>query len=175
VLDKLTDLNATDTLVMVALADYTSADTRVSWPSVATIARRARRDRRTVQRRLRALEQRGLVEIARGGHQYGKGSASSYRLLFDHDGRPLAEPAAATLSPRAAERRPPAAPCRPKGGNASEQGRHHAAPSVRTSVIDPKNVQSTRERRKPKTEAPRPIDREATLAELRRRQASSAP
>lgn len=91
VLDHVDGLTATEKLVLVALADYTSDDTRECWPSIATIARRACCDRRTAQRRLKALEERGLIERAIGGHQYGKNSASRYRLKFDYAGHIVAD------------------------------------------------------------------------------------
>jgi hypothetical protein len=91
VLDKLTELSATDTLVLIALADFASDDTRECWPSVATIARRARVTRRAVQLRLRSLEKRGLIQVAQGGHFYGRNTASQYRLCFDHDGKIVAD------------------------------------------------------------------------------------
>lgn len=138
VLDCLPVLSATDTLVLIALADYASDETRECWPSVATIARRARIDRRTVQRRLRSLEERGYIRIAIGGHQYGENTASAYRLLFDHAGEFIADVAPApTLSTRAAPRRGGGGNESAKGGIRSAQGRRGAAPSV----IDPSLIQ----------------------------------
>lgn len=134
VLDHLPELNATETLILVALADYTSDDTRECWPKVETIARRARCDRRTVQRRLRGLEAMGLIDIAIGGHQYGHNAASRYRLKFNYAGQivpDVAEPGvihkggtAPPLGRRSEQTR--AAMGADKGGN-------NAAPSV----IDP--------------------------------------
>lgn len=156
VLDRIPGLTHVETLILVALADYASDETRECWPSIASIQRRSRCDRRTVQRRLRELEKRGLIECARGGHQYGKGAASCYRLMFDHDGNRLEGPAAAKLSPgkkspRAAERRGGAAERRPKGGTAPPQGRQSAAPSIIGSVMDPKSAtQNAAEEKKPR-------------------------
>lgn len=135
VLDKLPDLSATDTLVLIALADYASDDTRQCWPSVATIARRARLTRRAVQKRLRSLEERGLIEVSQGGHQYGRNTASQYRLRFDHDGAIVAD--VADLSTRANHVRRGANGATHKGERDDTQGRTRDAPSV----IDPSLIQ----------------------------------
>jgi hypothetical protein len=132
VLDKLLDLTATETLILVALADYASDDTRECWPSIGTVARRARCDRRTAQRRIRGLEQRGLIETAVGGHQYGRNSANRYRLKFNYDGELVAD--VAELYPQGRHSAAGgAAPTTDKGGAQNRQGRRSAAPSV----IDP--------------------------------------
>lgn len=134
VLDKLPDLSASDTLVLIALADYASDDTRQCWPSVSTIARRARLTRRAVQKRLRSLEARGLIEVSQGGHQYGRNSASQYRLRFDHDGHIAPEE---QLSTRANAVRRGANGATRKGERGDAQGRTTFAPSV----IDPLLIQ----------------------------------
>jgi hypothetical protein len=90
VLDRLTTLTAPESLVLIALADFASDDTRECWPSVATISRRARLTRRGVQKILRRLEARDLIETAVGGGMPdGTNSASRYRLRFTYDGERL--------------------------------------------------------------------------------------
>lgn len=138
VLDKLSDLTATDTLVLIALADFASDDTRQCWPSIATIARRARLTRRGVQKRLRALEARGLVQTAQGGHQYGRNTSSQYILKFDYDGK---------IVPDVIEVYPQGRTTFTGGANAATgkgerrdiEGRTPFAPSVIRSVIEPKS------------------------------------
>lgn len=136
VLDKLPELSATDALVLIALADYASDDTRQCWPSVATIARRARLTRRGVQKRLRALEARGLIQTAQGGHQYGRNTSSQYVLKFDYDGR-IVPDVVVDLSTRANHVRRGANAATEKGERGDVQGRTPFAPSV----IDPSLIQ----------------------------------
>lgn len=131
VLDHLPDLTATEALVLVALADYASDDTRECWPSIGTIARRARCDRRTAQRQLVKLEKRGLISRALGGHQYGQNTSSRYRLKFDYHGELVPDVESYPQGRHSAA--PGAAATTPKGGSHDTQGRHSAAPSV----IDP--------------------------------------
>ena len=135
VLDHLPELSATETLVLVALADYASDDTRECWPNIATIARRARCDRRTAQRRLKSLEERGLIDRALGGHQYGRNTASRYRLKFDYSGQIVPDVAEVQTYPQG---RQDAAP----GGRRTDHPRaagdaHKGGTSAAPSVIEP--------------------------------------
>lgn len=110
VLDYLPALTSPiDTLVLLAIAEHASDETRLAWPSVASIMRRTRLDRRTVQRALRELEKLGAMSTTLGGQDQNNGlnSASRYRLEFDHAGRPIvdvvkqpAKRAPATPAPR---------------------------------------------------------------------------
>lgn len=127
--------------MLVALADFTSDDTRECWPSIATVSRRARCDRRTAQRCLKRLEQRGLIERALGGHQYGRNTASRYRLKFDYAGQIIPDTDEEPLTYPQGRRNAAggAAPVSHKGGISSAQGRRNAAPSVIRTVIDPKS------------------------------------
>lgn len=86
VLDRLTHLSAPESLVLIALADFASDDTREAWPSLATLMRRSRLSRRGVQRILRRLESTALIETALGGNQVAKGTPNCYRLRFTYDG-----------------------------------------------------------------------------------------
>jgi Helix-turn-helix domain len=99
VLDRLEHLSAPESLVLIALADFASDDTRECWPSVATIMRRSRLSRRGVQQILRRLEAAQLIETAYGGNEYGKSATSCYRLKFTYDGERL-EIVEPKLSPR---------------------------------------------------------------------------
>jgi hypothetical protein len=122
VLDRLTHLTAAETLVLVALADSASDDTRECWPSMATLARRSRLTRRGVQKILRRLESRALIETATGGHQFGENTANRYRLRFTYDGERL-EHVEAKLSPRANGVRPAPPKIIHKGERGSPPGR----------------------------------------------------
>jgi len=138
VLDHVTDLTATQALVLVALADYTSDDTRECWPSIPTIARRARCSERSAQRHLRALELRGLIDIATGGHQYGRNTASRYRLKFDHLGEVV--PDVEVIHNKGDSVTPPR--CHPRYTRvtpAADKGDTGVTPSVIRSVIEPKS------------------------------------
>lgn len=137
-LDCFPEVKGTEALVLVALCDYASDDTRECWPSISTVARRARCDRRTAQRSLKSLELRGLVDRAIGGHQYGRNTATRYRLKFGHDGKvvPDVEPLEVIHKGRR-NAAGGAAPVSHKGGAGVAQGRRNAAPSV----IDPSLIQ----------------------------------
>jgi hypothetical protein len=90
VLDYLPLSSPTDTSVLVALAEYTSDETRLAWPSIAALSRRTRLHRATVQRSLRRLEARALISTTLGGQDHdGRNTASCYRLEFDHRGERL--------------------------------------------------------------------------------------
>jgi hypothetical protein len=68
----------TDRLVLLALAD-SADDSGSCWPSMLTLARKARVSERTVRRSVRTLEQMGEVSSVMGG---GTGS-NRYRILLD--------------------------------------------------------------------------------------------
>jgi hypothetical protein len=138
VLDNLPDVKGTEALVLVALADYASDDTRECWPSIGTLARRARCDRRTAQRCLKSLEQRGLIVRAIGGHFYGKNTSSRYRLKFDYHGAIVPDVEPLESYPQGRRNAAGGAALRPQGGgNTSVGGRRNAAPSI----IEPSVIQ----------------------------------
>lgn len=87
VLDYVPLRDPTAKSVLVALAEYTSDETRLAWPSVASLSRRTSLHRVTVQHCLRRLEARGLISTTLGGQDdQGRNTASVYRLEFDHHG-----------------------------------------------------------------------------------------
>lgn len=49
-------------LLLVALADHADDQTQQCWPSIGYVARRCQLSEKTVQRRLRQLERKGLIE-----------------------------------------------------------------------------------------------------------------
>lgn len=147
VLDRLSSLTAPETLVLVALADFASDDTRECWPSLKTIARRARLTERGVRKILRRLEARSLIETASGGHQYGANTASRYRLRFDYEGNRLEAPEP-TLSTRGNAVPGGRNGETMKGERRDRQGGTGFPPSVIRSVIEPKSVLKTLDKRK---------------------------
>ncbi len=90
ILDALPALTSTtDAFVLVAIAEYTSDETLLAWPSIAALMRRTRLSRRAVIYAVRRLEARGLVSTTIGGNVDGDNRASCYRLEFDRRGRAL--------------------------------------------------------------------------------------
>lgn len=88
VLDTLTELSASETLVLLCLADHAGDDTRACYPRISTLARRSRLSRRATQYALSKLESEGYIEI-----RPRQSRSSVYRMLFDHAGqrRPASE------------------------------------------------------------------------------------
>lgn len=73
-------LDATDTLLMVALAEHVSRDSDVCWPSIRRLAQRARCSYGTARRRLTALEQRGWITRKRDERADGGDGVYVYEL-----------------------------------------------------------------------------------------------
>jgi hypothetical protein len=147
VLDSLAELSQTDTLVMIALADYASDDTGQCWPAVSSIMRRARLSRRAVFYALKRLQERGYIASVPT-----TGRASAYTLLFDHAGK-LSTDTGGTRAPRAPTRAP-----RARGGAPRARGGAPRARVYRT-VIDPSlNLRASdrRPEEKSKSRAGRP-------------------
>lgn len=146
VLDRVPDLNSSEAFVLVVLANSASDDTLECWPAVATIARRTRLDERTVRRCLRRLEELELIETSHGGHQYGRNTASRYRMRFDSVTGAKLGPSVTELSTRGAPRPPTVihkgGHMSDKGGVLPPQGGRIAPPSVIRTVIEPKRRKS---------------------------------
>jgi hypothetical protein len=156
VLDKLPELSASETLVLLVLADFASDDTRTCWPSMATIARRARCDKRSARRLLRRLESLELVETSAGGHQFGANTASCYRLRFGHDGERIqgTEAPPVRLSTRGTYGPQGGTVTTRKGDRDDTEGGHTVLPSVIRSVIDPKRRLKNAPEEKPRAARP---------------------
>ena len=86
-----------DRLVLLVLADHAGEDGAGSYPSIETIAREARIDRRTAQRCLRELEAPPLKAIRREGTT--RHGVSVYRVILPSGGRQIAAPGAAGNRP----------------------------------------------------------------------------
>ena len=79
-LDKLpVDMSPTTRLVAVALADHVNEATNECWPSIETICRRVRRQRRQVRRCLRELEAAGVI---RRDARYDRGRQTTNRYIW---------------------------------------------------------------------------------------------
>lgn len=167
VLDHMPELDRLEAFVLIAIADSADKDSGVGWPSLATIAKRARCTRRGAQKALRRLEVGAYFE-----RRDNVGRAATYRLLFDPDGK---RRTAAELYPTRERRSQGGANPVRKGGEpragggepGSQGGRTADTPYMRT-VFDPSLNPRASKRRSPEKE-PEKIDREATLKTLRER------
>ncbi|WP_420406925.1 helix-turn-helix domain-containing protein [Hoeflea sp.] len=97
---KSAPVKGSDLLVLLALSDFANDD-GVCWPSMATIAEKARISERSAQRACRAMADSGLIEIEENS---GPKGANRYRIILDAAPRDGGEPAGkggAKLSPPA--------------------------------------------------------------------------
>ena len=94
------DLPPAEKLVLLALADNCNDDDWVAWPKVSKIAAKASVSKRSAQRHLKALVERGVIEIVGGG-----GRLSNHYRLNETTGDNLAP--VTTVSPQ------PCQPCHP--------------------------------------------------------------
>lgn len=122
----------TDRLVMLALAD--SADDAGScWPSMLTLARKAKVNERTVRRSIRTLEGMGEVSTVAGGGT----TSNRYRILLDPRVQSVrsdpGQPAPSDTSPPGRDAPPgqPAPGVKPDNG---EQSRGGESPGADTGV-----------------------------------------
>lgn len=77
------EARGTDRLVLLAIADSANDHGREAWPSLATIARKAGIDRRTVSRCLLRLEEAGeLRRVRHGGLSRQGGTSNSYEVVM---------------------------------------------------------------------------------------------
>lgn len=125
--------SGSELLMLLALADAADDQGRNAFPSVATLARKTRMARRTVQRLLARLAADGHIHVCRAGGR----RSNTYTLVLDHSLEP--EPAAAASAeepPRRPQspqpRRPPA---QSTGGakmtpRRSDTPRHHDSPGA---------------------------------------------
>ena len=72
--------NGTNKLVLMILADRYNESDEIAWPAVTWIAERSELSRRTVQRALRELEERGLIEHVGWRGRTADRCAKAYRL-----------------------------------------------------------------------------------------------
>lgn len=69
------DIPSTEKMVLLCLCDFASDEGGNCWPSMATIAGRCSTSERTVQRAIRALETRGILDTSQR-----LGTSSRYRI-----------------------------------------------------------------------------------------------
>jgi hypothetical protein len=121
-LRSLRELTAVEFRVLFWLVDHAKQDTLHTWPAVATLITECECDRRSVQRALCGLRQRGLIAVWAQATQH---RSTTYLL---HVGRPGAaqmsgaaemspDPGAAACPPGAAQMSPGAAQMSSRGGS----------------------------------------------------------
>ena len=132
-------------LVMLALADFAD-DRGRCWPSIATIAKRARMTARSAQRILRKLESEGAVKISTGT---GRAGCNEYVLTPDARVTPDAvSPLTPVSHPPDARVTPPLTPVSP------EPSLNHQEPSGTPFLIPPDEPPLKKKRRKPEIDLP---------------------
>jgi biotin operon repressor len=67
-------------LVLLVIAYYINRITKIAWPSISTLARKAGMSERNVQRCVRALEKAGELEVIRN---QGRRGSNIYRILLN--------------------------------------------------------------------------------------------
>jgi hypothetical protein len=107
-------------LVLLAIADHASDDGGNAWPSLPTLARKARLSERQVVNVLHQLEAAGEIRVARGG---GRGQVNHYTVLMPESRKDFTE-------------------------NLSLNGKHEIRATERVKSA-PKRVKSATERVKP--------------------------
>lgn len=80
-------LSPGEKLVALALADNARDDGQWAWPSVQTMSRKTALSERTVQRTLKALIDKGVIEVQEPASRY---RPTVYRFLLDESGTALA-------------------------------------------------------------------------------------
>jgi DNA-binding MarR family transcriptional regulator len=132
-------------LVMLALADFAD-DRGRCWPSIATIAKRARMTTRSAQRILRKLQSEGAVTISTG-----TGRAGCNEYVITPDARVTPD----TVSPLTPVSRPPDARVTPPLTPASpEPSLNHQEPSVTPFLFPQDEPPPKKTRRKPEVDLP---------------------
>lgn len=77
------DIPATEKMVLLCLCDFASDGGGNCWPSVGTLAARCSTSGRTVQRAIRSLEARGILDT-----NQRMGTSSTYRITLRHSVTP---------------------------------------------------------------------------------------
>jgi hypothetical protein len=137
------DANGTMLLLLLALADY-SNEAGLSWPSVATLARKIRRSRRQTFTLLHQAEQLGLLSRDSGGKKGEHKRSNHYRLTLPmgeadstgamHSTHPTGE--VGSTSTGEAHSTPPVKPTAPKPSGNRQVNRHLFARTSRAIETD---------------------------------------
>lgn len=149
------DLPQAETLVMLAVADHANDPDGLAWPSVWTVARKARLSERQARRVLRKLRDAGLLEVVeRGGKTGMEGDTTVYRVRPDL-GKKLEERSPLRRPSRQRRQRvlplEGVSPVTPGGGH----GRHPGDVMGDTQGVSPVTAESSDEpsRRQPSRES----------------------
>lgn len=105
----------TELLVLLSLADQAN-DEGDCWPSVRSLCKRARIDRRYAQRIIRNLAARGEIEITRRKRPDGSDTSNSYRIILPSDGTAVYRPQGGGLETTGG------AVYKPQGGRSGDRG-----------------------------------------------------
>ena len=120
-------------LVLLALADH-ARDDGLCWPSIRTIAAKARIEERSAQRILRRLIEKGLVElVSQGGCIEGHNVPNHYRVKGGDAASPHgpteSHPGATSGRGVGGDRQSPRGDSENRDGVTLGQGNHHIEPS----------------------------------------------
>lgn len=103
----------TDRLVLLAIADCAADDGGNAWPSISTLAGKARVSARTVQRSVKALQLLGEIEIDANAGRHG---TNMYRIRMDRQIVTLTDSHPVNLSPVTESPRQSVTPSTGRGG-----------------------------------------------------------
>jgi len=132
------DADGTMLLLLLALADY-SNDAGLSWPSVATLARKIRLKRRQTFTLLREAEKLGLLVCDSGGKKGEPKRSNRYRLTLptraaDRTGALDRTDAPGDTTTGAVQRTLPVRPTAPKPSRNHQKNRHSFSAPLRVAV-----------------------------------------
>ena len=121
-------------LVLLALADH-ARDDGLCWPSIRTIAAKARIEERSAQRILRRLIEKGLVElVSKGGCIDGQNVPNRYKVKGDDfrspHGLTESHPEETVGQGVGGDRQSPRGDPESTDGVTLGQGNHHIEPSL---------------------------------------------
>ena len=133
-------------LVLLALADH-ARDDGVCWPSIRTIAAKARVEERSAQRILRRLIEKGLVElVTKGGCIDGHNVPNRYRVTGGDPASPHGptegHPGVTSGQGVGGDRRSPRGDPENQDGVTLGQGNHHIEPSLSKTTTSSLHRQS---------------------------------
>ena len=139
------DLNSTQKLVAVALADHAKNETGECFPSLARLVERCALSRRGVQNALKQLQELGVIEIAQNAHHSG---ANIYRFLPPNPeaepceggarGAPPSDLEGAHVVPKGVHVVPKGVHVVPKGVHVVPEGAHVVHPNYQELSVTPK-------------------------------------
>lgn len=83
------DCKSSELLVLLALADFSDDNGENAYPSMATLAKKARLSDKQVRRVVQTLVELKLLEIVEeGGWKHGRNRSNSYRIRLENIGTP---------------------------------------------------------------------------------------